>query len=255
MDVEPSGSQAEGTAAKVVYAFLICDIRGYSTFTTQRGAAAAGRLATTFTGLSRDAVAGRGGRVLGLRGDEVLAAFDSPDQAVRAGLDIQSACTEESASNPAYPLGVGAGIDFGEAVSVGDGYHGAVINMAARLCSRALAGQVLVTRTVVDATGDVDDITFELRATHDMKGFAEPVEMLEALPGARPRFLSWCPSPLRRHSRSNWRWCLLSSDATPTSAGSGASGGKLVVGRDGSCSWPARPAWAKLVSPPSWPAR
>src|SRR5205823_12981650 len=98
MDVEQPGLEAEVRATKEVRAFLVCDIRGYSTFTTQRGAAAAARLATTFTDLSRDAVAARGGGVLGLRGDEVLAAFDSSDQAVRAGLDIQQACLEETAS-------------------------------------------------------------------------------------------------------------------------------------------------------------
>ena len=88
LDVEPPQAEADSAATGEVQAFLIADIRGYSTFTSQRGAAAAAHLATTFTDLSRDSVAARGGKVLGLRGDEVLAAFPTAGQAVRAALDI-----------------------------------------------------------------------------------------------------------------------------------------------------------------------
>jgi class 3 adenylate cyclase len=35
------------------------------------------------------------------------------------------------------PLGVGIGLDAGEAVPVGDGYRGAALNFAARLCAIA----------------------------------------------------------------------------------------------------------------------
>ena len=151
MDVEQPQVEADVASTGEVQAFLIADIRGYSTFTSQRGAAAAAHLATTFTDLSRDAVAARGGKVLGLRGDEVLAAFSTAGQAVRATLDIQFACAEATAAEPDFPLGVGAGLDFGEAVAVDDAYHGAAINMAARLCAHAAAGQVLVTATIADA--------------------------------------------------------------------------------------------------------
>ena len=74
--------------------FLIADIRGYSTFTRERGDAAAARLAMRFADLARDAVAARGGSVLELRGDEALAVFDSPAQAVRSALELQAALRE-----------------------------------------------------------------------------------------------------------------------------------------------------------------
>jgi WD40 repeat protein/class 3 adenylate cyclase len=179
MDVEQPDLEGDASSRSEVQAFLIADIRGYSTFTTQRGAAAAAHLATTFTDVSRDAVAARGGKVLGLRGDEVLAAFSTASQAVRAALDIQFACAEATATEPDFPLGVGAGIDFGEAVGA-DQYHGTAINMAARLCAHAGAGQVLVTTTVADAAKDDVDLAFEARSTVTLKGFELPVEILEA---------------------------------------------------------------------------
>jgi adenylate cyclase len=71
--------------------FVISDIRGYSTFTRERGDETAARLAVTFADLASDVVEARGGEILGLRGDEFVAVFKSPAQAVRAGLEFQSA--------------------------------------------------------------------------------------------------------------------------------------------------------------------
>ena len=207
-------------AGSAVRAFLIIDIRGYSTFTSERGAAAAARLASTFTKLGRDAVVARGGMVLGLRGDEILAAFARAGQAVRAALDVQFACREASAESPDFPLGVGAGLDIGEAVEVGDGFHGAAINLAARLCSQAQAGQVLVTERIVGASRGDPDLAFASMGTAELKGFAEPVEMFQSrflrsardvAPGPAPRE----PSPLP----------IELDDRTP------------VVGRDHELSW------------------
>jgi hypothetical protein len=92
MEVEKPRSNPEHPRTAEVRAFLICDIRGYPTFTSQRGDEAAARLAMTFAGLARDAVVARGGRVIELRGDEAFAAFSSPGQSVRAGLEIYLAC-------------------------------------------------------------------------------------------------------------------------------------------------------------------
>lgn len=133
-----AGSDVAGTT--VLRAFLICDIRGYSTFTSLRGDEAAARLAMSFAGLARDSVVARGGRVVELRGDEAFAVFGSPAQAVRAGLEMVLACVDETSARPDLPHPVGIGIDFGEAVPVEGGYRGAVINLAARLCSRVPRG-------------------------------------------------------------------------------------------------------------------
>jgi WD40 repeat protein/class 3 adenylate cyclase len=180
MDVEGPQVDADVAPSGQDQAFLIADIRGYSSFTSQRGAAAAAHLATTFTDLSRDAVAARGGKVLGLRGDEVLAAFSTAGPAVRAAIDIQFACAEATMAEPDFPLRVGVGLDLGQAVAVDDGYHGAAINMAARLCAHAAGGQVLVTATVVAAAQYDVDLAFEAGQTVAVKGFEHPVEMLEA---------------------------------------------------------------------------
>ena len=163
-------------------AFLIADVRGYTRFTRERGDAAAALLAKKFADLARDAVEARSGRVIELRGDEALAVFTSPAQAVRAAAEFQATCSEESQSDPMFPLPVGIGIDVGEAVPVEDGYRGVALNMAARLCSNAAAGQVLVTRAIVQRAAAVDgQIRFEERGPASFKGFEEPVDVIEAI--------------------------------------------------------------------------
>jgi len=169
-----------------VLAFLIADVRGYTSFTRERGDAAAAMLAKKFADLAREAVAARSGAVLELRGDEALAVFASTAQAVRAAVEFQATCAEESRLEPAFQLPVGIGIDAGVAIPVEDGYRGVALNMAARMCSGAAAGQVLVTRTVVDRSGSMEDVVFADRGMATFKGFDAPTEVIEALSVTRP---------------------------------------------------------------------
>jgi WD40 repeat protein/class 3 adenylate cyclase len=181
-----AGAIMGDAAEPVERTFLIADVRGYTSFTRERGDAEAARLATRFAEVARDAVAARSGRVTELRGDEVLAVFKSPDQAVRAAVELQAACEEEVAADPALPLLVGVGIDVGEAVPVEDGFRGAALNTAARLCSQAAAGQVLVTSQVADRAGAIAGVSFVSAGSSELKGFDAPVELVEAVAEERP---------------------------------------------------------------------
>jgi WD40 repeat protein/class 3 adenylate cyclase len=182
------GSATDAGSRARVRTFLIADIRGYSTFTRERGDQAAARLATRFADLARDSVEARSGRVIELRGDEALAVFESSEQAVRAALELQEACREASAEDPELPLPVGVGIDVGEAVPVEDGYRGRALNMAARLCAKAAAGQVLLGPQVVVAIEVAQTlwdhgpgVRFETRGFAELKGFEGQVELFEAV--------------------------------------------------------------------------
>jgi WD40 repeat protein/class 3 adenylate cyclase len=169
-----------------VRTFLIADVRGYTRFTHEHGDAEAARLAKKFADLARDAVEARRGRVIELRGDEALAVFESTAQAVRAALEFQGTCLEETAEDPSLPLTVGIGIDVGEAIPVEDGFRGVALNTAARLCSQAVAGQVLVTRAVADLAGNVQEVQFEERGAAELKGFDKPVDLVEPVPLGGP---------------------------------------------------------------------
>src|ERR687888_483403 len=121
-----------------------------------------------------------------VRGDEVLAVFTSPDQAVRAAVELQAVCEEEVAADPTLPLLVGVGIDVGKAVPVEDGFRGAALNTAARLCSQAAAGQVLVTSQVAERVGAIPGVSFTSAGSSELKGFETPVELIEVVADEPP---------------------------------------------------------------------
>lgn len=156
--------------AEEIRTFLIADVRGYTSFTHERGDEAAAMLATKFAAVAREGVEAAGGRVLELRGDEALAVFRSPRQALRAAVNLQARFLEETMSEPEIPLGVGIGVDVGEAVPVEGGYRGGALNLAARLCSLAGPGDILASREVVHLARKIEGITYVSRAPRPSKG-------------------------------------------------------------------------------------
>jgi DNA-binding NarL/FixJ family response regulator/class 3 adenylate cyclase len=158
-----------------VRTFLIADIRGFTRFTAEHGDEAAARLVAKFADISAKAVEGRDGTIVELRGDEALAVFDSARQALHAAVELQSICHQETRTDPTLPLVVGIGLDAGEAVAVGDGYRGAALNTAARLCSLAAGGEIIASQSLVHLAGSVPDISFVELGPTALKGMEQAV--------------------------------------------------------------------------------
>jgi adenylate cyclase len=129
--------QPEPEPGADVRTFLIADVRGYTRFTQAYGDEKAGKLAARFAALAREVVTAAGGEVIELRGDEALCVFRSARQALRAAVELQTRFRERVDGQPAFPLGIGVGLDSGEAVPIEGGYRGGALNLAARLCSIA----------------------------------------------------------------------------------------------------------------------
>src|SRR5262245_19651290 len=179
-----SGAPSRGQTAGIK-TFLIADVRGYTTFTQAHGDEAAAELATVFAGLAREIIEGGGGELIELRGDEALAVFDSARQAIKTAIDLQTKFVEQTIADPRLPLAVGIGLDAGEAVAVDGGFRGGALNLAARLCSLADAGEVLVTGEVAHLARRVDGVTYSGRVQVRVKGLDEPVEVIMARPEHR----------------------------------------------------------------------
>jgi class 3 adenylate cyclase len=171
---------AQPTLSAAILVFLIADIRGYTHFTQEYGDEAAAQLTTRFAEMARGAVERWDGRLVEVRGDEVLAVFASARQAVRAAGELQLRYVADAEAHPEAPPGIGIGLDVGEAVPVDDGYRGAALNRAARLCSLAGAGEVLVSTGVAYVAPQVDGVTFVPRGQEQLKGIQAPVPILLA---------------------------------------------------------------------------
>jgi peptide/nickel transport system substrate-binding protein len=161
-----------------VHAFLIADVRGYTAFTQGRGDEEAARLAGRFAEVTRSVVEAHRGRVLELRGDEALVVFGSPRSAIRGAVALQQRFVEETIADPSLPLTVGIGLDAGEAVPVEGGYRGGALNVAARLCSLARAGEVLASREIVHLALRVNGVRFTERGQTELKGLDKPVHVV-----------------------------------------------------------------------------
>jgi class 3 adenylate cyclase len=177
----PAQTTATPVMPAAILAFLIADVRGYTFFTQSQGDAAAARLATKFADIARDVAERWDGRLLELRGDEALVIFSSLHQALHAALTLQTRFAQATEEDPQLPLQVGIGLDVGEAVPVEDGYRGVALNRAARLCSLAAAGEILVSTGLVYVASKVVGITFQEHSQAQLKGFETPVAVMRVL--------------------------------------------------------------------------
>ncbi len=169
---------SEHPMLSTIQTFLIADLRGYTRFTLEQGDEAAARLAARFAEIARGVVEARGGKVIELRGDEALAVFGSARQALWAAVELEATVATERQADPAFPP-VGIGLDAGEAVPVEDGFRGAALNLAARLCSLAGPGEVLASETVVHLARKVVRLIYLERGAMQLKGFADPVQVIQ----------------------------------------------------------------------------
>lgn len=104
----------------------------------------------------------RGGTLVKTTGDGVVASFDSPARAVRAGMAIQASARRSG-------LAVRAGVHAGECERLGDDLAGVAVHIAARMCALAGADEVMATGTVRDlVTGSM--LAFEPRGEQAFKG-------------------------------------------------------------------------------------
>jgi adenylate cyclase len=78
------------------------------------------------------------------------------------------------------------GIHCGGAVYRDGDYFGGDVNLTHRVVARALGGEVLVTRSVVDAIGESEYLDLEPIGEVALKGFPEPTELSVACARSAP---------------------------------------------------------------------
>jgi adenylate cyclase len=154
-------------------AICFLDITGYTRFTQELGDAAAAELAATLARLVQRSSVQHGGKPIKWLGDGVMFYFDHPGAGVRSALEMSDALP--AAGLPPVHVGLSCGpVLFQE----GD-YFGQTVNLSARIADYARPGEVLVTRSVADASEE-DDIAFHEIGPVELKGVGGPVDLLRA---------------------------------------------------------------------------
>lgn len=159
--------------------FLLTDIEGSTALLRHLGDRYADLL-TDVRDIVRGAVLRAGGREVDARADEFFAVFEQAVPAIEAAVSIQ-----RTMSGRSWPDGlecrVRAGIHSGRPTLTDTGYIGLSVHTAARVCSAAHGGQIVVSGEAKAATGSALPAGVSLRSLgrHRLPGLAR-VELFQA---------------------------------------------------------------------------
>ncbi len=172
---------------------LFADIRGFTSLTEgMEPQEVIGLLNECMERLS-DAVEAEGGIVDKYVGDELMAVFGAPVssgedalRAVRAAVRMREAISSLNREREARgdaPIALGVGLSTGLAVAGNMGSTnrmnytvlGEIVNLGARLCSGAAAGEILMGEETRREAGD--GVSASSRGHRDFKGFSKPIEV------------------------------------------------------------------------------
>jgi branched-chain amino acid transport system substrate-binding protein len=182
----PAAGPTRANGPKPTRGFLFADLRDYTRFVETNGADAAAELLGRYRDLVRHAVSRFDGSEIKTEGDSFYVVFPAVSSAVECGLAIVGGA-EDAVAESGPPIRVGVGVHAGETVETAEGYVGGAVNIAARICSQAHAGEVLVSDTVRALTQTVLPVVFEPRGRRQLKGVAEPIALYAAIPKERAR--------------------------------------------------------------------
>ena len=171
-DPKPSAS-GQGEVDGAFRAIMFTDIVGSTEMTVRLGDTMAVELVRAHDALVRRALAQWGGREVKHTGDGIMAAFDEIDAALQAARQIQRTVARYNGSCD-EPIRLRIGLHAGEPVADSNDLFGTTVQLAARMCNAAEAGQIMVSEVIAAAhqpPGVVD------AGEHSLKGFKEPVRL------------------------------------------------------------------------------
>ncbi|MGB1885174.1 MAG: adenylate/guanylate cyclase domain-containing protein, partial [Gammaproteobacteria bacterium] len=161
---------------RLLAAILNADVAGYTKLMADDETA-------TFTDLEqrrdifRRHVEVRGGRVVDMTGDNILATFDSALEAVRASIAVQTDiehCNDELSESRRMHFRIG--VNLGDVVIREDGtVYGDGVNVASRLQSLSNPGEICLSASIYDLTSSALDVDIEDLGLKEIKNVNQPI--------------------------------------------------------------------------------
>ena len=168
------------TSTRVV---LITDMKSFSRMTEEDGSVATAKAIQRHRDLLVPIIERHNGSGKSTGGDGLVAAFESPSDALTAAVEMQRALAAHSAAHADIrEIGVRAGLARGEVVldKGGRPFIGAGLNLAARVMNLADGGQVFAAADVARAAAGVGIATHSF-GEFQLKNIAKPIEIVELL--------------------------------------------------------------------------
>ncbi|HEX8988751.1 MAG TPA: adenylate/guanylate cyclase domain-containing protein [Rhodocyclaceae bacterium] len=156
-------------------AILFADIVGSTLLYESVGDAAAHRTVAACLETLSGICARRGGRVVKTIGDEILAAFGGPDQALGAACEMQLAFRESG------HVRLRVGFHAGPVVNAGGDVFGDTVNLAARVVELSNPGQILLTAEAYGSLCAESKAGCRKLYATPVRGRSGPVTLFEAV--------------------------------------------------------------------------
>ena len=152
-------------------AIFFSDIEGSTELNERLGDKGWVRLLARHDAVVRSAIDRHEGQVVKTQGDGFMAAFASPEHAVRSAISIQQAFDRGRRKDPAAVL-VRIGIHYGDVVHRDNDIFGRNVAHAARVAALATGGEILVSDPVATALEACEDIALAEPREVQLKGLA-----------------------------------------------------------------------------------
>jgi class 3 adenylate cyclase len=198
----PTSESLEARERDLTVMFL--DIEGYTKITEEVGGTETNSLVEKYFSVFMDAIYTNNGDVMETAGDGLMILFLAEDRtahaldAVRAAATIRekTAVINKESTVVSQPLAINIGITSGRAYLGASRYssttgsrwtytaHGMLVNMAARICTKATGGAILTNRATAERAGD--EFRIVSLGKSRLKNISEEMEIFEVK--QRPHF-------------------------------------------------------------------
>jgi len=190
LDEGEEAKKDETTEPGAFRTVLFTDVEGSTALTQRLGDAQARDLLREHERMVREALKAHGGSEVKTMGDGFMASFTSATKALQCAIAMQRAFAEWNAGRggsrtaPApEPIRVRVGLNAGEPIAEDDpdgrsDLFGTAVNLAARICAHAEAGQILVPIVIRELTAGKQFLFADLGET-ELRGYEDAVRLYE----------------------------------------------------------------------------
>lgn len=139
-----------------------------------------------------------GGKIIKTIGDAIMASFQDPEDAIKAAIGIQQVLHMMREKDPDFGLKVRIGLHTGHALVEDNDVFGNVVNIAARVESKAKGNEILLSKTTV-ASLNKRNLHLVRKGSYELKGKRDSIVLYSCNWQKCPdmtrwvRFSSWMP--------------------------------------------------------------